>query len=138
MPKLSDGVLRVLYASNGINIAGIKSTHISEDFKDLIMAIMDTEKFNPRLFERLPNSEKPLFKKLIDVAKLKHKLGANNLVDENEKQNMQRWELVRGELESGNDNISLKKEAKKLISYFMKSGRLSKSEAYDLLIQLSL
>jgi hypothetical protein len=128
----------VLYASNGINIAGIKSTHISEDFKDLIMAIIETGKFNSRLFERLPNSEKPLFKKLIDVAKLKHKLGAGNLVDENEKQNMQRWELVRGEIESGNDNISLKKEAKKLISYFMKSGRLSKSEAYDLLIQLSL
>ena len=138
MPKLSDGILRVLYASNGINIAGIKSTHISEDFKDLIMAIIETGKFNSRLFERLPNSEKPLFKKLIDVAKLKHKLGAGNLVDENEKQNMQRWELVRGEIESGNDNISLKKEAKKLISYFMKSGRLSKSEAYDLLIQLSL
>ena len=73
-----------------------------------------------------------------DVAKLKHKVGAGNLVDENEKQQLQRWELVRGELESGNDNISLKKEAKKLISYFMKSGRLSKSEAYDLLIQLSL
>jgi len=138
MPKLSDGILRVLYASNGINIAGIKSTHISEDFKDLIMTIIDTGKFNTRLFERLPNSEKPLFKKLIDVAKLKHKLGAGNLVDENEKQNLQRWELVRGEIESGNDNISLKKEAKKLISYFMKSGRLSKSEAYDLLIQLSL
>ena len=138
MPKLSDGILRVLYASNGINIAGIKSTHISEDFKDLIMTIIDTGKFNARLFERLPNSEKPLFKKLIDVAKLKHKLGAGNLVDENEKQNLQRWELVRGEIESGNDNISLKKEAKKLISYFMKSGRLSKSEAYDLLIQLSL
>jgi hypothetical protein len=138
MPKLSDGILRVLYASNGINVAGIKSTHISEDFKDLIMTIIDTEKFNPRLFERLPNSEKPLFKKLIDVSKLKHKLGAGNLVDENERQQLQRWELVRGELESGNDNISLKKEAKKLISYFMKSGRLSKSEAYDLLIQLSL
>ena len=138
MPKLSDGILRVLYASNGINIAGIKSTHISEDFKDLIMTIIDTGKFNARLFDRLPNSEKPLFKKLIDVAKLKHKLGAGNLVDENEKQQLQRWELVRGELESGNDNISLKKEAKKLITYFMKSGRLSKSEAYDLLIQLSL
>lgn len=138
MPKLSDGILRVLYASNGINIAGIKSTHISEDFKDLIMTIIDTGKFNARLFERLPNSEKPLFKKLIDVAKLKHKLGAGNLVDENEKQQLQRWELVRGELESGNDNISLKKEAKKLITYFMKSGRLSKSEAYDLLIQMSL
>lgn len=138
MPKLSDGILRVLYASNGINIAGIKSTHISEDFKDLIMTIIDTGKFNARLFDRLPNSEKPLFKKLIDVAKLKHKLGAGNLVDENEKQQLQRWELVRGELESGNDNISLKKEAKKLITYFMKSGRLSKSEAYDLLIQMSL
>lgn len=138
MPKLSDGILRVLYASNGINIAGIKSTHISEDFKDLIMTIIDTGKFNNRLFEKLPNSEKPLFKKLIDVAKLKYKLGAGNLVDENEKQQLQRWELVRGELESGNDNISLKKEAKKLISYFMKSGRLSKSEAFDLLIQLSL
>ena len=138
IPKLTDGILRVLYASNGINVAGIKSTHISPDFVDLIMTILDTEKFNPRLFDRLPISEKPLFKKLIDIAKLKHKLGANNLVDENEKQQLQRWEIVRGEIESGNDNISLRKEAKKLISYFMKSGRLSKSEAYDLLIQLSL
>jgi hypothetical protein len=68
------------------------------------MTIIETGKFNARLFDRLPNSEKPLFKKLIDVAKLKHKLGAGNLVDENEKQQLQRWELVRGELESGNDN----------------------------------
>ena len=136
--KLHENILRVLYGKSGININTIKSTHISEDFKDLLMEIIEKNKFNERVFNRLVSSEKQLFGKLIKMAGLKSVLGIKSLSDPDNDEKLTRWAIVQGEIDAGNDSEKLKKEAKSLIYHFIKSGQITNAQANPILLSLSI
>ena len=49
-----------------------------------------------------------------------------------------KFNILRGEITSGNDNPDIKKELKSITLILLDMGKLSKSSAYNLLYSLSL
>ncbi len=49
-----------------------------------------------------------------------------------------RWDVIRGELQSGNDSKALKMEAKKYLLFALNTGRISRTAYNNMLLDLGL
>lgn len=133
---LDKNVANFKYPSLG-SIPSIKPLTISEDYKEFIIDTLEHQKPNERLFSKLPNEEQRHFEKvvsgagLIDTFKLKRNQGNT------EKEEANRFNLLRGEVLAGNNNEKLMKELRGLILRFMSDGRIQQKEGTTMLVELS-
>lgn len=133
---LDKNVANFKYPSLG-SIPSIKPLTISEDYKEFIIDTLENQKPNERLFTKLPNEEQRHFEKvvsgagLIDTFKLKRNQGKT------EKEEANRFNLLRGEILAGNNNEKLMKELRGLILRFMNEGRIQQKEGTSMLVELS-
>jgi hypothetical protein len=61
----------------------------------------------------------------------------NNPFKEKENEDMNKFEILRGEIEAGNDNPKLVKEMKVLLMKLTKAGYLSRKEALETIEELT-
>lgn len=133
---LDKNVANFKYPSLG-SIPSIKPLTISEDYKEFLIDTLENQKPNERLFTKLPNEEQRHFEKvvsgagLIDTFKLKRNQGNT------EKEEANRFNLLRGEVLAGNNNEKLMKELRGLILRFMSDGRIQQKEGTTMLVELS-
>jgi hypothetical protein len=133
---LDKNVANFKYPSLG-SIPSIKPMTISDDYKEFIIDTLENGKPNERLLTRLPNEEQRHFEKvvagagLIDTFKLKRNQGKT------EKDEINRFNLLRGEVLAGNNNEKLMKELRGLILRFMSDGRIQQKEGTSMLVELS-
>jgi hypothetical protein len=124
------------YPSLG-SIPSIKPLTVSDDYKDLILDVLQTGKLNKKEFERLPQSEIKHFERVALGAGLVEQLGLKLGNTEEDKTDSKRFELLRGEYLAGNNNQALIKELRLLITKFITNGRIHKNEGLNLLLELS-
>jgi len=124
------------YPSLG-SIPSIKPLSVSDDYKDLILDVLQTGKLNKKEFERLPQSEIKHFERVAVGAGLVEQLGLKLGNTEEDKADSKRFELLRGEYLAGNNNQALIKELRLLITKFINNGRIHKNEGLNLLLELS-
>ena len=124
------------YPSLG-SIPSIKPLSVSDDYKDLILDVLQTGKLNKKEFERLPQSEIKHFERVAVGAGLVEQLGLKLGNTEEDKADSKRFELLRGEYLAGNNNQALIKELRLLITKFITNGRIHKNEGLNLLLELS-
>jgi len=124
------------YPSLG-SIPSIKPLSVSDDYKDLILEVLQTGKLNKKEFERLPQSEIKHFERVAVGAGLVEQLGLKLGNTEEDKADSKRFELLRGEYLAGNNNQALIKELRLLITKFITNGRIHKNEGLNLLLELS-
>jgi hypothetical protein len=124
------------YPSLG-SIPSIKPLSVSDDYKDLILDVLQTGKLNKKEFERLPQSEIKHFERVALGAGLVEQLGLKLGNTEEDKADSKRFELLRGEYLAGNNNQALIKELRLLITKFINNGRIHKNEGLNLLLELS-
>jgi hypothetical protein len=137
MPQLlNKDVLNVKYHSLG-GIPDFKPLAISENYKDLMVDLLTNNKLNHSLYKQLPLQEKKHFEKVSIGAGIFNKLGISKLHNDDDKKDMERFELVRGEIEAGNDNPKLLKEMKHFVIKFLNDGKITKQTAFNLLLELS-
>ena len=133
---LDKNVANFKYPSLG-SIPSIKPLTISEDYKEFLIDTLEHQKPNERLFSKLPNEEQRHFEKvvsgagLIDTFKLKRNQGNT------EKEEANRFNLLRGEVLAGNNNEKIMKELRGLILRFMSDGRIQQKEGTTMLVELS-
>jgi hypothetical protein len=91
---------------------------------------------NDRHYKSLTEPEQNHFLKAVRGAGIIHdlKLKANN--QDKEQEEIKRLELLLGEVNAGNDNASIIKEARILIKKYVSNGRISRQKGLDMLLEL--
>jgi hypothetical protein len=133
---LNKDVLNVKYKSLG-GIPDFKPIAITENYKDFILDLLNTNQLNKSLYKQLPLEEKKHFEKVSTGAGIFKQLGLSRVSADDDKKEMERFELVRGEIEAGNDTPKLLKEMKHFIIKFLNDGKITKQTAFNLLLELS-
>jgi hypothetical protein len=126
-----------MHHKGGGRVASVPVQNISEDMRDFIVDILQHKKASQKEFNRLPIHEQKLFEKFSTGAGVFHNLGLKSVIDDDDKKNMERFEVLRGEYMAGNNSHELVRELRKLVIYFMDAGRLTKSQGRDLLLNIN-
>lgn len=136
----NDSKLTLRFKSGGA-IPTIKPAHIGEDFREFLIDLIENEKISQPLHKSLSTEEKAFFEKICKGAglinKLKIKPNQCN-TDKSETEELNRYKLLIGEIEAGNNNKDVIKELRALVLKFMKSGRMSKADGSYILTEIGL
>jgi len=133
--SLGDNILNLKYKSYS-QVHKFPKRQISADLRDILVDAIETKKINNKLFSALTDSDKDFLTDLISEAKLKETFPnifkSGNGIAVNEPA-LERWEILKGQLVSGNTNNEIKKEMRLLINKFMKEKLITAQEGFGIL-----
>jgi hypothetical protein len=115
LKKLNDNILAVRYKNNSHGYK-VKPIKISQECKKLILSIASNEYFDEEIFETLSGKEKCIVEHYIAQCKIPIKMNKENLNNLTE-----RFEVLKGQIQSGNNNPQLRQmllDITELIYYF--------------------
>lgn len=130
-------MLNVKYPSGG-SIPQFKPTPISDIFKDFVIDLLDNGKANSRIYDQLPIDERKLFEKVATGAGIFHSLKLKKTLTNTDKEEADRFELLKGEYLAGNNSPKVLQELRRLVVKFMNDGRLHKTQGINFLMELSI
>jgi hypothetical protein len=137
LPQLHNkNTLNIKYKSLGA-IPTLKPITISDDFKDFILETLEKKSVNERALKKLPSHEISYFERAVSGAGLLETFKMKRTNTDEEKKDLDRFTLLRGELIAGNNSDKLVKELRSLIVKFLNTGRIHKAEGMNLLQELS-
>jgi hypothetical protein len=137
LPQLHNkNTLNIKYKSLGA-IPTLKPITISDDFKDFIIETLEKKSVNERALKKLPAHEISYFERAVSGAGLLETFKMKRTNTDEEKKDLDRFTLLRGELIAGNNSDKLVKELRSLIVKFLNTGRIHKAEGMNLLQELS-
>lgn len=138
IPHLTDkNVLNLKYPSLG-SIPSIKPMTISEDYKDFVIDVMNTGRVNDKAFTQLQPHEQKHFERITKGAGLLDTFKLKRSGDDDEKAEVDRFNLLRGNYLGGNNAPDVIKELKGLVVKFINDGRIARHEGLNLLMELSI
>lgn len=134
MPSLKKNKLNLKFPSLGY-IPNMPITHVSDEFKDFIYDLLETERITPHIYNKMSKEDKALFDRVAVLSGIDDVLGLK-VEDLEKKEAMKRFEILRGELVAGNDNQALVKEFKTYLIKFMNENIIPRREGQNLLLEL--
>ena len=129
--KLKENILTIKYVKTGENIPTVKAQHISNDVKEVITDLI-YDRFDNRLFEKLPEGDRRLVKRVIKAFSLDVGL-KDTTGDEYRKQ----FDIILGEFKAGNNSPLVKNKLKQYVIESMESGFLTRRDSWNILFELS-
>jgi hypothetical protein len=132
MDKLKRNVLSVTYSSCRAQIPSLKNEHISNDVKNMITDIID-EKYNANLFNKMKQDDQRIVSNFVRVLKI-----PNIDMSEFDAGYQLHYEVLLGEINSGNNNQNLKRELKEYILRAITEGLIPRAQGLTKLFELSL
>jgi hypothetical protein len=150
VPSLKTYVLCVKYPSLA-SIPDLPKVDLSEELRDFLLDLTQSARVDQRLYAALSKEDKQLFDTLAHRAQVDEQLGLRldkdlwvprglaslSAGDAPREDDLKQFEIVRGEIIAGNDAPELLEQLKKFVLKFLRDGTLSKTEAADLLGELS-
>jgi hypothetical protein len=137
IPQLKErDILNVKFPSLG-RIPQFKPTPISDIMKEFLLELLDSGKVSNRIYEQIPIEERQLFEKIATGAGILNALKLKRTISNEDKEDNDRFTLLKGEYLAGNNSVALLKELRKLVVKFMSQGKISKHDGMNLLIELS-
>jgi hypothetical protein len=133
---LDDNKLRLLYAKTYQNILTFKTTLISNDYREILLDLIDHKKFNQRLYDLLDEKERTHLNLLLNRSGVRVALKIKINSDTEYELKKKKWVVIQGEINAGNDSKLLKEEAKGLLDYFKTKKTITKSEYETAMKQL--
>lgn len=133
--KLGDGILSIRTKS-GANIASSPVKHISQNMKIVVDKIIGGAIPSYEELSRLTEEEKAYLHKVSKQADILDKFSIPAPSKDQEEKEIHEYEVMRGEIMSGNDNKELIKKFKLLIIKLSRRGALPKKEVSDILSEL--
>ena len=124
------------YPSLG-SIPSIRPLNISDDYKEFILDTLENEKPNERVLRKLPMEEQKHFERVITGAGLLDTFRLKRVGEDDEKKEVDRFNLLRGHILAGNNNENVVKELKGLIVKFINEGKIRRQEGLNMLMELS-
>ena len=131
--KLDDGIL-MIKAPSGAAIAKIPSERISHNMVKAVKSIGSGLSPSLEDFNSLSETEKKKLHHISTHSRVAHNIPNPKLNDD--EADLNRFNILRGELVAGNDSSALKKEFKALMMKFMKEGRLPRQQVNEILAEL--
>lgn len=136
LPSLKKGLLNIKYPSTA-SIPELRPYNMSSTLQNLLYNMLENERLEIATYNKLNKDEKKYFDKVATMAGLDEQLGIKQTVDDNDREDLKRFELVRGEIISGNDAPQLVDELKRFTIKFMNEGKIRKSDGNQLLYEIS-
>jgi hypothetical protein len=113
--QLKKNVLLIKYKRTIAPVNKLRRTAITDDFKNLLTDLIDTQEINIELQKELNDEEQELFEKLLTISKiakpLKYKRYTKSIEDY-----LHRIMIIQGSMNSGNTSDILKQEAIDIIN----------------------
>jgi hypothetical protein len=135
--KLNERRLDVKTLKSGNAVKDLSNIPISEDLTDILTDLVNTQKLNEKHLHRLHANEKRIFSKLINGSGLYGKYKVKLVPSQQEQQENERFEMVKGIYTAGNDSQEVIKELKQFIIKFMNDGRIPRKEGLEILYELN-
>lgn len=124
------------YPSLG-SIPSIRPLNISDDYKEFLLDTLENERPNERVLRKLPIEEQKHFERVITGAGLLNTFRLKRVGEDDEKKEVDRFNLLRGIVLAGNNNEDIVKELKGLIVKFINEGKIRRQEGLNMLMELS-
>lgn len=129
--KLKRNVLEIRYVKNR-HLIPVKPHVISAKFRNIVEKALSGNQFNPKNTYDLTPKEKHL---LITVAPYLN-ISRDDIDDDDEYHD--RFEVIRGSILAGNNNESIKKEARKYLLYAYNTGQINRLTYTNMIEELDL
>ena len=126
----SQNILKVKYLSNRFCLPHFSPIDVSNDLRDVVIDTINGQ-FNQRLYDKLSIIDKRLFGRFVNSVHIQLQLPPVDDVDF-----QSRFEIVQGEIESGNDSPEVKREYKRLLTLAYHEKIISHRKLLELLIQI--
>jgi hypothetical protein len=134
-PALRDDFkLSIKYPSRSKNVG--KVMVVSPEYRELLMDMLERGVLSDRMYDKLVNEEKEHFNQAVKASGLMETIKLKP-IDEDKKDLVERFKVLRGQFIAGNNAPTLIKELRSVILHFMEKGQIQKQDGYDLLKELS-
>lgn len=131
LPSLHQGFLNVKFRSRK-NIPKLGRIPISDELRDVLLKALEVGSFDIKASKRLKENEIRLLIRVCENSSVEHPFSL-----ESDDREVERFNVLRGEVEAGNDNPQIVKELKQLLLKFMAQGRIKRRDAIQMLYQLA-
>ena len=128
---MKDNILTIKYSKTNAYVPTVKAQHISNDVKEVITDLI-SDKFDNRLFEKLPEGDRRLVKRVIKAFSLDV-----GLKDNTEEEYRRQFEVVLGEFQAGNNSPLIKNKLKQFVIESLESGFITRRQSWQILFELS-
>jgi len=109
---------------------------VSEDFRDFFLDTIENGKVNHKVFKTLEEDERKFFERISEKAGLFKGLGLIKQPNKEDEEEVNRFNILRGEYYAGNNSHQLLDELRKLIIKFIHNGRIEKNQGIQILSSL--
>jgi hypothetical protein len=128
LDKLQKCILHVYYTKSRASL--VKSEMVSIDTRDVIQDILH-QRFNITRFNKLQPDEQRIVSNFVRLTKI-----PDVPLEEFNEAYQRRYQIIRGELESGNSSPELRTEFKRFVSRAITEGLIPKSQAMEMLLTM--
>ena len=131
LDKLKQNILSVKYSSCRGSVAGLKVERVSDDVKNVVMDIV-LDKFNSNLFKKMLTDDQRIVSNFVRTLKIK-----NVDMDAFDRAYQHEYELLLGEVNSGNNNDKIKKQLKQYILRGINEKLIPRAQGLNQILELS-
>jgi hypothetical protein len=135
--KLLDNILIVKYKNSKAPVPVLKQQTISVPLATLLLNLIDTEAINYELVKDCEDKDRILFENLLKRADLERVLSYDKMKALKTDQDIvSRFEVLKGEIVAGNDNLDIRKELRDIVKLFIEKGKIDKDMGKELMAEL--
>ena len=133
--RLGDNIVS-LKRGNGVNVSGIPVARIGKEVGDVLRCIVGGGQPQFHQLEKLSPDEKLYLHKIAKTSKILDRISIPSPNKNDDEQDINQFEIYKGELLNGNDSQEVIKKFKILIMKMVKKDLLPKGQAKDILMDL--
>jgi len=134
--RINDDILS-LRRGNGVNIVGLPVRRLSKDLGEVVRTIVKNEHPSYNQIDKLTKEEKDYLHKIAKSSNILDRLHIPSPTKEEDDQDINQFEILKGELLCGNDGSETIKKFKVLVMRMMNKGLLPKGQAKEILVDLA-
>jgi hypothetical protein len=134
--RLNDDIISVK-REKGSGISGIKAQKVSRKLSNVVRKIVGNGMPSFEELQSLDNDEKDYLYKIVKSSDLLEKLNIPTPSKDEDEKDTHNFEIMKGQILAGNDNVELIKKFKVLLMKLMNRGKIPKSQAKDILLDLT-
>ena len=134
--KLQDGILQIKTAKGG-TVGHFPTEAISSELSRVLRKIVGGSMVDFDEINELKDGDKSYLNKIVKTAHLSDKISVPKPDYGREKIELNRFQILKGEIGAGNDNKEMVKEFKILLMKFVNQGRVPRRQAMEILTELA-
>ena len=134
--KLQDGILQLKTPKGGA-VSSLPTESISFPLSKVLRKIVGGSRVDFDELQDLHDDDKGYLHRIIKTAQLHDKISVPRPDYGKEKDELKRFEILKGEIGAGNDNKDLVKEFKVMLMKFVNQGRVPRRHAHEILTDLA-